>query len=534
MKSLQKTSILLFAVISFIPVLAFDDAGKKHNGNTADAFLETGTFVIRTNRDYRYITIKDGSLTPGNIARIEGYINNFQFQGWKFVPAAGGYYRIKSPSGVCLSQKRVITLTVEPEANEDSQLWRVQENADGFYTLITKTGKYLTYNMPNLRNKQAIAFANTADNSVKQQWHLIKMTDDGRVMTSFNPAEHGFKFANTFQGVDASYRYGGLCGGMVYASMDYFRARKPIPPQTYKPANRTPLQSYIYGRQNDAAMVNQLDKWMELQINPFGWRDNEFYEWGLKGTGGGRIEELRGLLDARNPAPLGFYEGGVKDYSGNNYGDHQILAVGYSMGRYRGDLGKNKQDFKILVYDPNHPGWTLTMVPDVSRACYFYVENGTARRTYFVDRKYSPKTPPDISTFAANEPDGSIRNIYLTFKTGGDDLRGGNDNVHVTVNYRDGSSQTFNNVNGGARWVDNYDEAVHLVLNRPVRKSDIISFTLTTTFGGGFNGDNWNLDWFHAGNGGNIEIVCANCHKEATFPLVRFTGDRKTFTIPVH
>lgn len=530
-----KKPILLFLLSSMIIGPVHAEFNKKYSPaeKPADVYLESGTFILRTNRDYRYITIKDGNLNPGNIAFIEGYINNLQFQGWMFIPAGAGFYRIKSPSGVYLSQKRAIALTIEPEANEDSQLWRVIENADGFYTLVTKTGKYLTYNMPVLKNKQAIAFTNTADNSVKQQWHLIKMTEDGRKTTPFNPEVHGFKFANTFQGVDASYRYGGLCGGMVYSSMDYFKAGKAIPPQTYRPANRTPLQSFIYGRQNDAAMVNQLDKWTELRVNPFGWRDGEFYEWGLKGSGGGRIEELRALIDARNPAPLGLYEGGTTDYAGKKYGDHQVLAISYAMGRYKGDLGKNKQDFKILIYDPNHPLRTMTLVPDISRACYFYVETGDTWRTYFVDRKYTPKAPPDVSTFAANEPDGSIRNIYATFRTGGDDLRGGNDNLNVTVNYRDGGFQTFTNVNRGARWVDNYEETVHLVLNRPVRKEDIVSFTLTTTFGGGIGGDNWNLDWFHVGNGGNIEIVCANCQRDARFPLVRFTGDRKTFTIPV-
>lgn len=506
---------------------------ETNKNEPADTYLETGTFVIRTNRDYRYITIRDGNLNAGNIVQIEDFNNNLQIQGWKFVSAGGGYYRIKSPSGVCLSQKRLIAATIEPEANEDNQLWRVQENADGFYTLITKTGKYLNYNIPRLKNKQAITFANAADNSNKQQWHLIKMTDDGRVMTSFNPALNGFKFANTFAGVDASYRYGGLCGGMVYSAMDYYRARKPIPTQTFKPANRTPLQSYIYGRQNDAAITNQGDKWLELQMNPFGWRDNEFYEWGLKGTNGGRIEELRSLIDNRNPAPLGYYEGGVTDYEGYKYGDHQILGVGYAMGRYKGDMGKNKQDFKILVYDPNFPGQMLTLVPDISRACYFYVENGVARRTYFVDKKYSPKNPPDISSLAANEPDGSIRNLYLTFRTGGDDLRGGNDNVSVTVNYRDGSKQTFGNVNGGARWVDNYDETVHILLNRAVRKVDIVSFTITTSFGGGIGGDNWNLDWFHVGNGGNIDIVCERCGKDEPKPMFRFTGDNRSYTVMV-
>lgn len=522
-----------FSILFLFFFFLAEGIAAKEFSNPPDPYLETGEFLIRTNRDYRYITIKDGSTNPGNVAHIEGYINNLQFQGWKFVPAGGGFYRIKSGSGVCLSQKRLIGLTIEPEANEDSQLWTVRENADGFYTLITKTGKFLTFNAPRLRNKQVIGFANAADQSVKQQWHLIKMTMDGRKSTPFVPAVNGFRFANTFEGVDASYRYGGLCGGMVYTAMDYFRASKPVPPQLFRPANRTPLQSYIFGRQNDAAMVNQLDKWMELRVNPFGWRDNEFFEWGLKGTGGGRIEELRGLIDANNPAPLGVYEGGIKDYEGYQYGDHQVLAVGYAMGRYRGDMGAHKQDFKVFIYDPNYPGGTVTMVPDISRACYFYIENGTARRTYFVDRKYSPKSPPDIASLAANEPDGSIRNIYLNFHTGGDDLRGGNDNVNVTVNYRDGSRQVFNNVNGGARWVDNYTETVHLVLNRAVRRSDITSFTLSTTFGGGIGGDNWNLDWIQVTNGGNIEITCGNCGEGVSFPFMRFTGDRKSIDVPV-
>lgn len=522
-------TLLLFFLLNTVTLLA-----REKPPAPADAFLETGTFVIRTNRDYKYITIKDGSTAPGNVAFIHAYVYDFNAQGWKFVPAGGGYYRIKSPSGVCLSQKRLLALSVEPEAAEDSQLWQVLENEDGFYTLVTKTGKYLSMLNNRIRDKTSIGFAAAADRTNKQQWHLIKMTEDGRrEFSAFRPEVHGYKFANQFTGVDASMRYGGLCGGMVYSSLDYFRARKPIPTQTYLPANRTPLQSYIFNRQNDAALGTQLDKWMELRTNPFGWRDGEFFRWGLEGSRGGRIEELRQMIDGGNPAPLGLYEGGTTDYTGYKSGDHQVLALGYAMGRYRGDLGKNKQDYKILVYNPNYPNEKLTLVPDISRDCFFQVETGDTWRTYFVDRKYSPKTPPDIADLAANEPDGSIRHIYVSFRTGGDDLRGGNDNVSLTVNYADGTSQLFSNVNGGARWVDNYTETVPLVLNKPVRKSDIRNFMLTVSFGGGIGGDNWNLDNFWVTNGGDITLVCANCEPGASFPLVRFTGDRRRFTIPV-
>lgn len=500
---------------------------------TADElYLSQGTFLVRTNRDYRYVSIDTKREPPkaGSVVSLWGYRNNPAEQTWRFIAKEGGYWKIKSESGFFLTQRRVLAPTLDPETTDDSQLWRVTLLDDGFYTIHSKTNKYLVASDSRLREGSLIGFGNAATGNNNQKWHLIKWTEDGRKTTRFDPPTMGFRFANTFQGIDASYRYGGLCGGMVYTALDYFRTGKPIPQQNYTPANRTPLQSYIYGRQNDAAMVNQLDKWTELRVNPFGWRDGEFYEWGLQGTGGGRIEELRLLIDGGNPAPLGMYEGGTTNYTGQKSGDHQVLGVGYAMGRYKGDKGRNKQDFKILIYDPNYPAQTVTLVPDVSRSCYFLVEKGETWRTYFVDRKYSPKRPPDPAALAANEPDGSLRHLYATFGTGGDDLRGGNDNVHLTIHFTDGTSKTFQNVNGMARWVDNYAETVPLVLDRPVSKSMIRSVTLTTTFGGGIGGDNWNLDWFCLTNGGHFTIVCED---PAVKPLVRFTGDRKTYTILV-
>lgn len=59
--------------------------------------------------------------------------------------------------------------------------------------------------------------------------------------TKFKPNVHGFKFVNTFSGVDASARWGGLCGGMVYGALDYYYATITIPQQTFAPANRYPL-----------------------------------------------------------------------------------------------------------------------------------------------------------------------------------------------------------------------------------------------------------------------------------------------------
>jgi hypothetical protein len=501
-----------------------------------EQYLSQGTFMIRTNRAYQYLSVNtfNGAPAAGSDVYLANYKAYDAAQTWKFIPKDGGYFKIQSASGFFLTQKKLLLPSLDIETNDDNQLWKLEELPEGFYTIMNKLNKYIVVTNNVFRDGFATVFQNSVSGLDNQKWQLIKWNDDGRKATRFDPPTMGFHFANTFYGIDGSYRYGGLCGGMVYSAMDYFSTGKRIPPQNYKPANRTPLQSYIYGRQNNAAMENQLDKWTELRMNPFGWRDAEFFEWGLEGSNGGRWQELKEMIDAGNPAPLGLYEGGTTNFAGQKSGDHQVLAVAYFAGRYKGDKGAHKQDMKILIYNPNYPDETQTLVPDVSRKCFFTVEASETWRTYFVDKKYSPKNPPDISALAANEPDGSIRHVYATFMTGGDDLRGGNDNVHLTINYTDGTSQTFPNVNGLARWVDNNEETVPLTLNRAISKSMIKNITLTTSFGGGPGGDNWNLDWFKLTNGGNLTLVESNTRNSDPKPLFRFTGDQKVLVIPVH
>ena len=503
---------------------------------TADElYFSQGSFIIRSNKAYQYLTVNTASGAPA--AGSDVYLTNYNFndatQTWKFIPKDGGFYKIQSASGFFLTQKKVLLPSLDAETNDDNQLWKLVELPEGFYTIMCKVNKYIIVTNGKFHEGQTVSFQNAVTNLDNQKWQLIKWNNDGRKTTRFDPPTMGFQFANTFYGVDASYRYGGLCGGMAYGAMDYYRAGKRIPTQDYKPANRTPLQSFIFDRQHKAAMENQLDKWTELRMNPFGWRDAEFFEWGLQGSGGGRWQELKELIDAGNPAPLGLYEGGTTNFAGQKSGDHQVLAVGYFPGRYKGDKGAHIQDIKIIIYNPNFPRETQTLVADISRKCFFTVEASQTWRTYFVDKKYQPQSPPDISALAANEPDGSIRHVYATFKTGGDDLRGGSDNVHLTINYIDGTSQTFQNVNGLARWVNDNEETVPLTLNRNISKAMIKDITLTTTFGGGIGGDNWNLDWFCLTNGGNVELVCSNNHDADVKPLCRFTGDKKVLVIPV-
>ena len=217
-----------------------------------------------------------------------------------------------------------------------------------------------------------------------------QLTPNTRVMTRFNPEVHSFRFRNDFITNFAGIDFSGLCGGMAYSALDYFNNNIPVPTQTSPPANGTPLRQYIYNRQQNATLDN-VDKWGELSINPFGSRTNEFFNWGLQGFNGGRVQELRAEIDAGRPVPLGLYKGG----NGGFVTHHQVLAIGYDMGRYRGDLGQYQEDLRIYVYDSNFPRQTKVLRPNLGNKTYYYESDPSCSwLTYFVDKKYRLASPP--------------------------------------------------------------------------------------------------------------------------------------------
>lgn len=347
------------------------------------------------------------------------------------------------------------------------------------------------------------------------------------VMTKFNPSVHGFKFTNSFTNIFISgvdWTTGGLCGGMSYAALDYYKFGKQIPQQSYMPAEGMPLQSYLYNRQVTSIIVN-VDRWAELGFNPDGIRNREFFNWGLQ-TGSGQLGRLMSYIDRGEPVVIGLSSCG----SGCK-GDHQVLAIGYQLGRYKGDLGADIADLTIFVCDPNHPQAIMKLKPNNAGAYFSYPsESDNPRwRTYFVDAKYTPQSPPVIPL--------NPKEIIVNFQTGGDDLRGGNDNVNLIIKTRlpdparRGSYLTFrfNNVNNGKRWVNNSWQQISRPLPDNYRKEDITGFMIETTFSGGIGGDNWNLNEVDISTriNGSVETLI---ERKGT-PLFRFTGDQKSFEI---
>lgn len=352
----------------------------------------------------------------------------------------------------------------------------------------------------------------------------------GSRRTTFNPAVHGFKFANSFSvEVVNDIRMSGFCGGMTFAALDYFKAGKLVPKQSYRPAAGTPLYDYIWGRQR-TSVIDHIDKWTELFVNPFGSRTAEFFNWGLQGYGGGRLEELKREIDKGNPVPISLFKNG----NGGAGPHHQVLAIGYKGGRYKGDLKDFKEDLEILVYDCNYPGETKVLKPDTKNFIYYYQNShddpSCQWQTYFVSGRYGYHKPTVFDAVKENPLASSkVTEILLEIGTGGDDLRGGNDNVSVTVRFRNGvPSQVFTNINKSARWIGNYTETVSLKLATPVNKEDIASILFSTSFGGGIGGDNWNMEKVRVMvNGGEV------LKEKSGTPLNRFTGERKLYTLTI-
>lgn len=323
-------------------------------------------------------------------------------------------------------------------------------------------------------------------------------------MTAFQPEKHGFNFINTFHNdfvSEIDWRTGGLCGGMVYTALDYYHARKRIPQQDYRPNDGTSLHNHLYAQQVQSIARN-LDQWAELGLNPGGARNDEFFRWGMKE----RLWDIIYYVDRNQPMPLGLMGAG----GSNNGGEHQVLVIGYDLGRYKLDNGAYQSDVKIFTYNPNYPNKISVIRPDLRKKVFYTLNNRGERkewRTYFVDRKYSFKTPPYVAP--ANYPkEGKVHELIVFFTTGDDDLRGGNDNLDVTINFHGQTSQVIRNVNLGRRWINNYEQAVRIRLNRPIAASSIKSIQLYKHASGGWNGDNWKLNRLY------VEALIGGGHKQ--------------------
>lgn len=146
----------------------------------------------------------------------------------------------------------------------------------------------------------------------------------------------------------------------------------------------------------------------------------------------------------------------------------------------------------------------------------------------------------------------SVTQIRLRIVTGGDDLRGGKDNLNIQILFAGGRApQVALNVNKSQNWPNNSTNTVDIPLNQPVPPNQIIGLRLIHIADGGFNfnslpsvltpaapweipqaflsPDNWDMSLLRVaavGNGVGARI--------AGHGFNRFTGSNPVLTVATH
>jgi microsomal dipeptidase-like Zn-dependent dipeptidase len=117
---------------------------------------------------------------------------------------------------------------------------------------------------------------------------------------------------------------------------------------------------------------------------------------------------------------------------------------------------------------------------------------------------------------------GEVRALMLTIRTGGDDLRGGNDNATATIDL--GTSSVDCPLNGGEVWGNHSLHTVRCALPAGTQRSSLREVRIKTSFSGGIGGDNWNMDSIQV----SAETAGRRLLSQTGTPLIRFTAEQRS------
>lgn len=498
-------------------------------------------YQITAKHSGKCLDVSGGPGATGNgVPVIQWNCGDGDNQKWRIAPVGDGYYKILAKhsgkalevfGGVVSTGNGVIAQQWDYVGNGNQQ-WQLIPAENGYYRIVAKhSGKSLDINGgPSAVDNGAQAQQWDDVGADNQRWRLTPIVVAAQAaMTRFDPTKNGFQFENTFTNdISGGGKSDGLCGGMMYAAMDYFLAGVSPPGIDYRPAIGTTLQTYIFNRQTTQIMSN-LDRFEDMVLGSGPGADKRgYFERGIKDE---TLRALRASIDAGTPVTLALQD--ADDALG-----HSVLAIGYDMGRYRGDLGEHQDELKIYVYDPNHKNMTRILSPDPATQTYVYRDTLVADPhakwlTYFIDTRYKNITAPTIPKPDLGGNDGLVHELRLTIKTGGDELVGGNDEIQFTVHIDGRQPQIFENINNRMRWLSNYEQTISLPLDTPAKASDIRGFEISKTAHVASLGvDAWDLDDVNlVAYGGGVEPF--SLFQNSGHPLMRFSEHFTTFTADI-
>jgi hypothetical protein len=210
------------------------------------------------------------------------------------------------------------------------------------------------------------------------------------VTASFLPSINGLHFDNAFpDGPAVTFKFGpvqlgvgnaadGLCGGMVFAALDYWNEGQVPPPDTVPPVPGTPMFRYVLRR--------LIDSW-HLPAGPLAYyaRMTSWLPERLAVTR--QWPAIKSDLDAGWPCPLGLVR--IKSANPLLLGrNHQVLAFNYLTA------GSGLQ---VNVYDPNQADVDdVVLRVDLNEPtdAVLVGRDGASEVLSFFRVQYHPKVPP--------------------------------------------------------------------------------------------------------------------------------------------
>jgi hypothetical protein len=139
----------------------------------------------------------------------------------------------------------------------------------------------------------------------------------------------------------------GLCGGMAFATADFFESGRPIPSDRQPPPPGSPLYQFIVKRLMDSFdLPFGINRYIELMEPAF---PDVGLGFGLPGRASVMLRDewplIKTLLDGGHVVPLGLIR--IKSNQLHDLcKNHQVLAYGYDL---------HDTDLSIWLYDPNYP-----------------------------------------------------------------------------------------------------------------------------------------------------------------------------------
>lgn len=226
--------------------------------------------------------------------------------------------------------------------------------------------------------------------------------------TGFVPSRNALRFRNAFPSgpvlslrsiglpqVGIGNARGGLCGGMVFAALDYYWAGRPVPPDAGAPQAGSPMFRYVVRRLFASFdLPRGVLRYQRYMARP----DGNYRRFGATRPGVLWLTivkhwpDIRRSLDAGRPTPLGLVAArGLNPLDlGRN---HVVLAYDYQL---------TDDNLTIHVYDPNtgpadeiYLGLSLA-APDRSTSIAHNIDIGYSIRGFFPVR-YRPRNAPAIT-----------------------------------------------------------------------------------------------------------------------------------------